>query len=90
MRVDYRRITGIRDQRNAISVGRVSKSRRLIGARQSAIAKRVGESERGRKGGNMTVQRPEAARVVSTHSVEVVNIGRHACCMAGKYQPTHT
>ena len=32
---------------------------------RSAIAKRVGESEHGRKGGNMTVRRPEAARVVS-------------------------
>ena len=65
MRVDYRRIAGIRNRRNAILVRRVSKSRRLIGARRSAIAKRVGESERGRKGGNMTVRRPEAARVVS-------------------------
>ena len=69
MRVDYRWIAGIRDRRNAISVGRVSKSRRLIRARWSAITKRVGEPEHGKKGGNMTVRRPEAARVVSSSSI---------------------
>ena len=36
---------------------------------RSTIAKRVGESEHGRKGGNMTVRRPEAARVISSSSI---------------------
>ena len=83
-RVDYRWITGIRNRRNAILVGRVSKSRRLIGAHRSAIAKRVGESERGRKGGNMTVRRPEAAG--SYHRLVVV-FPRADCALDRLVQP---